>query len=64
VAIVITTLICAPVAEPMAEMMIDTMIELPKKIPTGTAGRGHVDSVATSRPVTKFRDPEAIPSMI
>lgn len=63
-AIVITGLICAPVAEPMAEIIVDTMIALPKKIPTGTTGRGHVDSVAASRPVTKFRDPEAIPSMI
>jgi hypothetical protein len=64
VAIVTIGLMCAPVAEPVAETRVDTRIVLPKSIPTGTTARGQVDSVATSRPDTKFSDPEAIPSMI
>jgi hypothetical protein len=57
-------LICAPVAELVAEMRVDTMIILPKRIPTGITERGHVDSVAASRPDKKFSDAEAIPSTI
>ena len=63
-AIVTIELMCAPVAEPVAEMRTDTRIVLPKSTPTGITERGHVDSVATSRPDMKFSEPEAIPSMI
>ena len=63
-AIVMVELMCAPVVEAVAEMMSDTRTVLPKNIPTGTTESGHADSVATSKPDTKFRDPEATPSMI
>ena len=63
VASVTIELTCAPVAEPMAEMRVETRIMLPKRIPTGTAGSGHVESVATRRPDMKLSTAEAIPSM-
>ena len=56
-------LMCAPVAGAAAETRMDTMTVLPKNIPTGTADRGHVDSVATKRPDIKLSEPEATPSM-
>ena len=54
---------CAPVAEAVAERMIVKRIVLPKSTPAGTAVCGHVDSVANSKPETKFSDPEATDSM-
>lgn len=63
-AIVTSGLMCAPVAGAVAETRDDTRIALPKRIPTGTAARGQVDSVAPKRPDTKFSEPEAIPSII